>query len=71
MNRISRAANNAITPPSLFGMDRKIAYTHRKYHSGAICTGVTNGLASKKFSGSVIRFGVNRMIIINSVMAII
>jgi hypothetical protein len=34
MNKISRAANRAITPPSLLGIDRKIAYTHRKYHSG-------------------------------------
>jgi len=34
MNRISRAIANAITPPSLFGIERKIAYSHRKYHSG-------------------------------------
>lgn len=26
----------ARTPPSLFGMDRKIAYANRKYHSGLI-----------------------------------
>lgn len=25
---------NAITPPSLFGIDRRIAYANRKYHSG-------------------------------------
>jgi len=25
---------NPITPPSLFGMDRKIAYANKKYHSG-------------------------------------
>jgi hypothetical protein len=35
-NRIKRAAARAITPPSLFGIDRRIAYTHRKYHSGLI-----------------------------------
>lgn len=34
MNRISRAIASAITPPSLFGMERRIAYNHRKYHSG-------------------------------------
>jgi hypothetical protein len=36
MNRIRRAANRARTPPSLLGIDRRIAYTHRKYHSGLI-----------------------------------
>jgi hypothetical protein len=34
MNRINSAAARAITPPSLFGIERRIAYTHRKYHSG-------------------------------------
>lgn len=27
-------ARRASTPPSLFGMDRRIAYANRKYHSG-------------------------------------
>jgi hypothetical protein len=71
INRISRAANKARTPPNLFGMDRKIAYTHKKYHSGLMCTGVTKGLASKKFSGSVNTFGANRTIDKNRVKAII
>ena len=26
--------NNAITPPNLLGIDRKIAYANKKYHSG-------------------------------------
>jgi hypothetical protein len=65
INKINRAANSANTPPSLFGMDRKIAYTHKKYHSGLIWTGVTKGFANKKFSGSVKMFGVNRIIVIN------
>ena len=60
INKIRSAANNAITPPNLFGIDRRIAYTHKKYHSGLIWTGVTRGLANKKFSGSVKRFGVNK-----------
>jgi len=34
INKIRSAANRAITPPSLLGIDRKIAYTQRKYHSG-------------------------------------
>lgn len=33
-NKISSALARAITPPSLFGIDRRIAYNHRKYHSG-------------------------------------
>ena len=62
---------SATTPPNLFGIDRKIAYTHKKYHSGLMWIGVTNGLARRKFSGSVSRFGANRTIDINRVRAII
>lgn len=47
----------AKTPPSLFGIDRKIAYANRKYHSGWIWTGVTRGLAGIKLSGSPSRYG--------------
>jgi len=36
----------------LLGIDRKIAYANRKYHSGWIWTGVTNGFAGIKLSGS-------------------
>ena len=42
----------ATTPPSLLGIDRKIAYAIKKYHSGWIWTGVTRGFAGIKFSGS-------------------
>jgi len=42
----------AITPPNLLGIDRKIAYAKRKYHSGWMCAGVTSGLAGMKLSGS-------------------
>ena len=38
-------ANIAITPPNLLGMDLKIAYANKKYHSGCMCTGVTRGFA--------------------------
>jgi len=70
INRINKAANRAITPPNLLGIERKIAYTHRKYHSGLMWTGVTNGFANRKFSGSVSIFGVNNTIVINRVRAI-
>lgn len=46
------AATKAITPPSFLGMDRKMAYANRKYHSGCMCGGVTNGFAGMNFSGS-------------------
>lgn len=41
-----------ITPINLLGIDRKIAYAKRKYHSGTIWVGVIIGLAKIKFSGS-------------------
>lgn len=44
---------SATTPPSLLGIDRRIAYIGKKYHSGWMCVGVTNGLAGIKFSGSI------------------
>lgn len=69
INRISSAANKARTPPSLLGIERKIAYTHKKYHSGLICTGVTSGLARRKFSGSVSMLGVNKTTVMNRVRA--
>jgi len=53
-------ARRASTPPSLFGIDRRMAYANRKYHSGLICGGVTSGLAGVKLSGSPNRFGVKR-----------
>ncbi len=35
----------ANTPPNLFGIDRRIAYANRKYHSGLIWGGVFSGFA--------------------------
>lgn len=52
--------SKASTPPSLLGIDRKMAYAKRKYHSGLICGGVTSGFAGVKLSGSPNRFGENR-----------
>lgn len=60
--KISRAENIATTPPSLLGIDRRMAYAHKKYHSGLMWTGVTIGLAGIKFSGSVSRLGMNSAI---------
>jgi hypothetical protein len=34
--RIRMCKTRATTPPSLLGMDRRIAYANRKYHSGLI-----------------------------------
>lgn len=71
INSISRAANRATTPPSLFGIDRRIAYTHRKYHSGLMWMGVTRGFARRKLSGSDSMLGAYRTIVMNRVSAII
>lgn len=49
--------NRARTPPSLLGMERRMAYANRKYHSGLMWGGVTRGLAGVKFSGSPSRLG--------------
>lgn len=34
MNRIAIDIASAITPPNLLGIDRRMAYANRKYHSG-------------------------------------
>lgn len=54
------ASSIAVTPPSLLGIERRIVYAHRKYHSGLIWIGVDRGLAGIKFSGSVNRNGNHR-----------
>lgn len=43
--RIKMERTRASTPPNLLGIDRRIAYANRKYHSGLICGGVLRGLA--------------------------
>jgi len=52
ISRIAIDKTRAKTPPTLLGIERKIAYAIRKYHSGWIWTGVTRGFAGIKFSGS-------------------
>lgn len=58
-NRTSTEAARASTPPSLLGMERRMAYANRKYHSGLIWGGVARGLAGVKFSGSPSMLGEN------------
>lgn len=60
-SRIRIDASSASTPPSLLGIDRRMAYAKRKYHSGLICGGVLSGLAGEKLSGSLSMSGENRV----------
>lgn len=43
--RIRIDSRRASTPPSLLGIDRKIAYANKKYHSGLMWGRVFRGLA--------------------------
>lgn len=45
MARIRMEKIRASTPPNLLGMDRRMAYANRKYHSGLMWGGVLRGLA--------------------------
>lgn len=56
-SRMRTDANRARTPPSLLGIERRMAYANKKYHSGLICGGVTSGFAGMKLSGSPKRLG--------------
>lgn len=62
----------AITPPNLLGIERRMAYANKKYHSGWMWIGVTRGFAGVKLSGSPKRLGafntnkVNILIIIKN-----
>jgi hypothetical protein len=51
-NKIRILNIRKITPSNLFGIDRRIAYANKKYHSGTMWVGVIIGLAKIKFSGS-------------------
>jgi len=62
----------AITPPNFVGIERRIAYAYRKYHSGWICRGADMGLAGEKFSVSPIILGLlDTSIVMISSVAII
>lgn len=51
-NNTTTERSKAKTPPNFLGIDRKIAYANRKYHSGTIWAGVDKEFAKIKFSGS-------------------
>jgi len=61
--KIKIELRRANTPPSLLGIDRKIAYANKKYHSGWIWGGVFKGLAGMKLSGSI-RILIKRILIV-------
>jgi hypothetical protein len=44
-NKHTKTSAIASTPPNLLGIERKIAYTGKKYHSGTMCAGVAIGFA--------------------------
>ena len=70
MNKIAIDIARAITPPSLLGIDRRMAYANRKYHSGWICTGVTSGLGGVKLSGSLRIYGSFRVKTVRAIKVI-
>lgn len=57
VNNIKIDIIRAITPPNFLGIDRRIAYANKKYHSGWMWMGVTIGFAGEKFSGSIVKNG--------------
>lgn len=63
--------SKAITPPNLLGIERKIAYANKKYHSGWIWIGVIIGLAGVKLSGSLNIYGYSRLISQNNIKNIV
>lgn len=71
INKIIIDSISAITPPNLLGIDRKIAYANRKYHSGWIWIGVIIGLAGVKLSGSDSMYGSASVTVINNIIIIV
>ena len=70
-NRIAIDIARAITTPNLFGIDPRIAYAYRKYHSGWMCTGVTIWFGGVKLSGSVRKYGSFRVSIVTGKLVIV
>jgi hypothetical protein len=71
IKRIAIDIARAITPPNLLGIDRRIAYANRKYHSGWICTGVTKGFAGVNLSGSLRIYDSFSVRIVKAIIAIL
>lgn len=61
-------ARRARTPPNLLGIERRMAYANKKYHSGLIWGGVTRGFAGVKLSGSPSRLGANNARQVNRII---
>jgi len=72
MAKIRMDITRAITPPNFDGIERRITYANRKYHSGWMCRGATIGFAGEKFSTSPNKFGLldNNSVIIVIVIVI-
>ena len=49
--KVKIEVNKIMNPAFLLGTAFKIAYWHRKYHSGTICKGVSNPQTSNALSG--------------------
>jgi len=60
------AKRRETTPPNFDGIDRRMAYANRKYHSGWMWIGATIGFAGEKFSTSPARYG--KQVAINMVV---
>jgi len=69
--KIAIDITRAITPPNLLGIDRRMAYANKKYHSGWMWMGVTNGFAGMKFSVSPSILGYKRTNILKAHVIII
>jgi len=69
-NKIAIDVTRAITAASLFGIDRWIAYANRKYHSRWMRTGVNEGFAGVKLSGSIKMCGSYRVSTVNVIIVI-
>jgi hypothetical protein len=59
--RIRIERTKKITPNNLSGIDRRMAYANKKYHSGTMWVGVSMGLAKIKFSGSPKKKGAKKI----------
>jgi hypothetical protein len=63
MARIMIENARAMTPPSFEGMERRMTYANRKYHSGWMWMGAIRGFAMLKFSTSPRMFGVRERMV--------
>jgi len=55
--RRNKARANPRSPPSFLGIERRIAYRCKKYHSGWMCKGELDKSETAKFTGSADQSG--------------